>query len=259
MKKLSQFLTSLLFIAALAGCACDASRQHEASDEHAHPETGVTFSAKRGLHVSAETAAFIGLKVADVEERTVKSEFRFAAQVYRAAADAKVASVRQMAATTAFASGDVSPEEAHVLQRGQSITVQLDRGILLSGHIAEIKPHTDKSTVEHLDVSVAVEDSNGQLTPGTFVNVKAPIGSDKAVVSIPKSALLQTAEGKFVYTVSGEHFVRAAVTTGTVNDEYAEITDGLYTGDKVVAAPVMTLWLAELQSIRGGKACADGH
>jgi hypothetical protein len=26
-----------------------------------------------------------------------------------------------------------------------------------------------------------------------------------------------------------------------------------------VVQPVMTLWLAELQSLRGGKACADGH
>ena len=29
--------------------------------------------------------------------------------------------------------------------------------------------------------------------------------------------------------------------------------------DEVVVNPVMTLWMAELQSIRGGKACADGH
>jgi hypothetical protein len=38
-----------------------------------------------------------------------------------------------------------------------------------------------------------------------------------------------------------------------------QITDGLYAGDQVVVQPVMSLWLAELQSLRGGKACADGH
>ena len=259
MKTIFPTLIPLLLIAALVGCTRDASEKHEAGDEYGHPEGGVTFSAKRGLHVPAETAAFIDLKIADVEERPVKSEFRFAAQVYRAATDAKVASVRPMAPTPALASGDVSPEEAHVLQRGQSITVQLDRGVSLPGHIAEIEPHTDKSTVEHLDVTVAIQDSSDQLTPGTFVNVKAPIGGDKAVVSVPRSALLQTAEGKFVYTVSGEHFVRAAVKTGALNDEYVEISDGLYAGDKVVVSPVMTLWMAELQSLRGGKACADGH
>jgi hypothetical protein len=259
MKTFFQLLTPLLFIAALAGCTRDASRQHAASDEEAHAETGVTFSAKRGLHVPAETAAFIGLKVADVEERPVKSEFRFAAQIYRAAADARVASARPMATITAFASGDVSPDDARVLQRGQSITVQLDRGPSLPGRIAEIEPHTDNAAVEHLDVTVTIEDREGRLASGTFVTVKAPVGSDKAIVSVPRSALLQTAEGKFVYTVSGEHFVRTAVKAGVMNDEHAEITDGLYAGDRVVVAPVMTLWMAELQSIRGGKACADGH
>ena len=252
-------LVPLLLVAALAGCTRSDSHNREASDEHAHAETGVTFNAKRGLHVPSETAAFIGLKVADVEERPVKSDFRFAAQVYRAAAEAKVASAAGMASTTALASGDVSPEDARALHREQTVTVQLDRGASLSGRIAEIEPHTDKASVEHLDVTVAINDSNAQLAAGTFVNVKVPVGSDKPVVSVPRSALLKTAEGNFVYTVSGEHFVRASVKMGVVNNEHAEITDGLYAGDKVVVAAVMTLWMAELQSIRGGKACADGH
>jgi hypothetical protein len=259
MKTPFQPLIPFLLIAALSGCTRDASQKHKASEEHEHPENGVTFGAKHGLRVRSETAAFIGLKVADVEERPVKSEFRFAAQVYRAAADAKVVSVRPLAAATAFASGDVSPEDARVLRRGQAITVQLGQGASLSGRIAEIEPHTDKSTVEHLDVTVAIDDSSGQLAAGNFVDVKVPVGGDKPVASVPRSALLQTAEGKFVYTVSGEHFVRTAVKTGVVSDDYVEISDGLYAGDVVVVAPVMTLWMAELQSLRGGKACADGH
>jgi hypothetical protein len=49
------------------------------------------------------------------------------------------------------------------------------------------------------------------------------------------------------------------VKLGAINHEWAEVTDGLYAGDQIVVSPVMTLWLAELQSLRGGKACADGH
>ena len=59
--------------------------------------------------------------------------------------------------------------------------------------------------------------------------------------------------------MSGKQFVRAALKTGEVSNESVEVTDGLYAGDRIVVQPVMTLWLAELQSIRGGKACADGH
>ena len=76
---------------------------------------------------------------------------------------------------------------------------------------------------------------------------------------MPRSSIFRTTEGDFVYTVNGEHFVRAPVKLGRVNHDFAEVTDGLYAGDQIVVQPVMTLWMAELQSIRGGKACADGH
>ncbi len=53
--------------------------------------------------------------------------------------------------------------------------------------------------------------------------------------------------------------MRAAVKLGAVNGEFAEVADGLYAGDQVVVKPVMTLWLSEIQALRGGKACSDGH
>ena len=43
--------------------------------------------------------------------------------------------------------------------------------------------------------------------------------------------------------------------TGTMLQEFVEITDGLYAGDQVVAQPVMSLWLTELASVKGGQAC----
>ncbi len=257
MKPFFFLLIPALLNIALAGCGRSSPR-HQAREEHAPADHGVTFSAKHGVHVPAETATFLGLELAEIEERIVRSEFHFSAQIYRAAAEARLASVQPMAAATAFASGDVSPGEARVLQRRQPVTVQLDRGASLPGRVAELHPRTDKS-VGHFDVTIAIDDQDAQLAAGTFVTVKAPVGSDKPIASVPRSALLQTAEGKFVYTESGEYFVRTSVKTGVVNDRFAEIIDGLYAGDKVVVTPVMTLWMAELQSIRRGKACADGH
>jgi multidrug efflux pump subunit AcrA (membrane-fusion protein) len=108
-------------------------------------------------------------------------------------------------------------------------------------------------------VEVVVEILDGATSPsvGSFVTVIVPTGKEEKVVSVPRSALLRTSEGNFVYTVSGERFVRAAVKLGVVNGEFAEVADGLYAGDQIALKPVMTLWLAELQAIRGGKACSD--
>ena len=41
--------------------------------------------------------------------------------------------------------------------------------------------------------------------------------------------------------------------------DFAEITEGLYAGDQIVTSPVNTLWMAELQILRGGKSCTCGH
>ena len=80
-----------------------------------------------------------------------------------------------------------------------------------------------------------------------------------SVTTVPASALLKTAEGSFVYTVNGQFYVRTPVKTGLANDKLVEITDGLYSGDQIVTTPVMSLWMAELQVLRGGKACTCGH
>ena len=106
---------------------------------------------------------------------------------------------------------------------------------------------------------MSIDDEKHILQHGEKVSVTASLGKERSAVVIPKSALLKTAEGSFVYTINGDYFVRAPIKTGVAQDGIVEVTDGLYSGDQVVTTPVMTLWMAELQSIRGGKACADGH
>ena len=225
---------------------------HEASDKH----VGIAFSEKSGLRVSPETAKFIGLEVAEVEERKVASEFRFAARVYRAASEVRFASTLPMAASTASASGLVSPAEAAQFREGQAISVSIEGADTFPARITALDRSSERSDVE---VLLSVADDQGRLVNGAFVAAIVPRGGEKTVVSVPRSALLRTMEGDFVYTVSGESFVRAAVKLGAVNGEFAEVADGLYAGDQVVVKPVMTLWLSEIQALRGGKACSDGH
>ena len=44
-----------------------------------------------------------------------------------------------------------------------------------------------------------------------------------------------------------------------MDEDHVEIKDGLYSGDVVVTKAVKSLWMAELQVLRGGKACSCGH
>ena len=77
-----------------ASRASDAARANET-------ESGVSFSAKHGLLVQPVTANFIGLKVAEVEERKVSCTLQFSAQIYRAASEAQFVSTRPSASAEA--------------------------------------------------------------------------------------------------------------------------------------------------------------
>lgn len=259
---ITTFATLSMFLA--TGCSpkheTASAHAEEAHDdhEHGHEEEGVTFLAKKGLSIPKETAEFIGLELADVEERTVKATMEFGAQVYRAASEAQYASAKPMAAAATLATAFVGKEVAQHLKQGQEITGIISDGKTLSGRITEVNRSFEKTSGQ-AEVLLALNDPDASLKRGAFVTVQVPNGSDKTVVSIPKSAILKTTEGYFAYTVSGEHFVRASIKLGSINENFAEVTDGLYAGDQIVIKPVMTLWMAELQAIRGGKACADGH
>ena len=239
---------------ALGGCG------HKAVEDGA-PEAvpGVTFQSKYGLLVPASTAKFIGLHVVDVEERKVAAALQFPAQVYREASEAQLASGSATNVPSALASGTLATAPAAMLRNGHPVTVA-GAGVAdpLPGRIAGVNRELEKASGQ-IEVLLSISDERAQLTRGALVTVSVALGGEKSVVAVPRSALLRTIEGDFIYTVSGERFVRAQVKLGVVNHEFAEVMDGLYAGDRIVVNPVMTLWMAELQSIRGGKACADGH
>jgi multidrug efflux pump subunit AcrA (membrane-fusion protein) len=240
----------------VAGCGHKETNGHAHSDEKT--DVGVTFNAKHGLHVPPETAKFIGLQVVDVEERKVPSTLQFSAHIYRAASEAPFASSQVSAAATALASASLSSAEAALLRVEQPVSVTTQGAASFPGRILGVNRDLEKASA-HVEILLAISDERARLARGAFVSVSVHLGGERNVVSVPRSALLRTAEGDFVYTVSGEHFVRTPIKVGMVNHEFVEVTDGLYAGDGVAVTPVMTLWLAELQSIRGGKACADGH
>ena len=246
--KLINLLPFLAAVALLTSCG---HRDHDAQAEgsgHEHEEV-VSFNSKSGLLVPPETAKFIGLQIVDVQERKVTSRRRFMAQVYRSAFEQH---------TTAHASAMLGKLESASLREGQAAQFLADGQVPLTGRIVAINREMEQASGT-AEVQVEIEDAGRTLTTGSHVAVTVTTGKEQNVVAVPRAALLQTAEGNFIYTVSGERFVRAAVKVGALNDEFVEITDGLYAGDQVASQPVMTLWLVELQSLRGGKACADGH
>ena len=93
------------------------------------------------------------------------------------------------------------------------------------------------------------------LSEGTPIRTTFNIPAGDPVSAIPRSALLTTVEGTYAFVKNDAFFVRTPIKIGAANSQHIAVTDGLYTGDEIVTSGVMQLWLAELQFLRGGKAC----
>lgn len=223
--------TTIVAVAlALAGCGKKESAGehdgHHHGDAHAHEEgvSPVKFKAGQGLQLADETSAALGVKTAEVEERSVTPAYEVTASVFDAGPPARASSLVPL---------EMADElEKHPPTEAKLLGVRRDLS----------------SALTQVEIVLAL--------PGT-----PPVGSTVTLtlrslahegVAVPRAAVLRSATGAFVYVVNGAHLLRTPVKTGASDGAYVEILDGLYAGDAVVVAAVEQLWLTELRLTKGG-------
>lgn len=233
-------LPSLLVAAILAVGCRDA--EHKSTDSDQPAAVAPEFSVKHGLLLPEATRQSLGLKVVEVVEQRMSATLDLPLSVY------------EQTGTRARATGFLAPEQAKGLKAGQPIEVWTGEGKALAGKVTAVNEELQKA-IGQVEVLVEIPEADTRLAVGTFVRATLSAHSDQSVITLPPAALLRCSEGQFVYTVSGDHLVRTAVKVGARNSECVEITEGLYAGDQVVSQPVLSLWLTELASVKGGQAC----
>ena len=201
------------------------------------PENGAQFKKGQGLSLTEEMSKAIGLNVEDVGETKV----------------APVISLNVSAETQNTATGWVSPEQTKVIRPGMEVEFHCDT--TFKGTVEKIEANP-LGVMGDSEITIATAE---KLTAGEPLKAVLRLPAGEVVAVVPKAALLKTAEGSFVYAVNGDFYLRTPVKPGVTDDKFVEITDGLYAGDQIVTTPVMSLWMAELQVLRGGKACTCGH
>lgn len=220
------------------------------------PENGAQFRKDHGLTLTDEMKQAIGLKLVEVGEEKVAPAFTVPLHVMPENGLQRV-SLTPKKTESREASGWLTAEQAPLVKPGMKVELRSEAtdAAVESGTVLRVEKAAHALLGDY-EVTVT---SAKPLPDGTALHATFRGSAGEAVTSIPRSALLTTAEGTFAYTVNGEAYLRTAVKVGALNEQFAEITDGLYPGDEVVSAPVMSLWMAELQVLRGGKACTCGH
>ena len=203
---------------ALAGCSKPTSSGgHEGHDHsahsHAEDESPVTFKEGAGLQLSAETSAALGIKTSDVTEQAVRHTYELTASVFDAGPPARASSL---------VPGEVAddlekhpPTEARILAIHREIS----------------------SAVTQVEVVLAVP---GSPPVGSTISLTLRGPAHTGTV-VPRSALLRTATGIFVYVVNDANLLRTPVKPGATDGKSIEILDGLYAGDVVATAAVEQL------------------
>lgn len=220
--------------------SCSKAGASAAASHARAPENGAQFSETKGLTLTDEMKRSLALQVADVGEEEVASAITLNLTVLK----------------DGQASGWLDPAKASEVKPGAEVKLQPDQsGLAIKGIVKRVEP-MPFGTLGDYEIAVAPA---RPLPVGARVKATIHGPAGNAVTAIPRSALLTTAEGTFVYALNDSAYVRTPVKTAAMNDSLVEITDGLYSGDQIVTSPVMSLWMAELQVLRGGKACTCGH
>ncbi|MES2595764.1 MAG: hypothetical protein V4662_10535 [Verrucomicrobiota bacterium] len=228
-------LLTLLIPIAAALSSCSESNASPSAEHAAAPENGAQFKEGKGVALTTLMMKSIGLQTAEVQEEKIAPAFTISVQAAQRGNEI---------------GGCLTDSQAARVQPGMEVELGTGKGRVLR---VEKAPYVTLGDFDVALQTVAPVEAGTALT-ATF---RFPPGD--AVTAIPKGALLTTAEGTFVYAKNDEFYLRTPVKVGAMSSEHVEITDGLYTGDEIVTAPVMSLWLAELQVLRGGKACTCGH
>jgi len=117
---------------------------------------------------------------------------------------------------------------------------------------SEMDPHT-----RTIPVRVRVDNAEGKLRPGMFVDVTVPLSTGEMVLGIPNDAVVSDEGISFVLKHWKENFwVRQNVQLGQVMGDFVEVLDGLGEGDSIVVSGAFLL-KSDLLREKMGAGCAD--
>ena len=220
--------------------------------DHQGNSSGATFQEGQGILLSDETRQALDLELVEVIEQMLQPSITLKAQVYRSASE----SSRHYSPERkgfAYATALMETNFATPLQPKQKLFFsETETNQALEGTIWRLDS-TQFSVLGKVEALLEFPDPSAKWRVGDFIEVQIPLSNQtRKALTLPSSAVLQTANGTFAYVLNGKHLLRTEIKTDAENKGYVEVTEGLYEGDTVAVKPVETLYLIELRATKGG-------
>ncbi len=120
------------------------------------------------------------------------------------------------------------------LAAGQRVIINPDSDpeLEFDGEILRLAPEVDQRTGT---IKVTAKTESGGL-PGSFVRVRVITDTRKGTLSVPRRSVLADAGERFVYVAEADTVRKVTVEVGYEDIDFAEIVEGLDTGQHVVSA-----------------------
>lgn len=226
----------------------------EESDHSDHPEesSGATFQEGKGILLSDDTRQAISLELVEITEQKLQPFITLKAQIYRAASESS-RHYSQERKGFAYATALMETNLAASLQPNQKLFFSgTETNQAIEGAILRLDS-TQLSVLGKVEALLELPDPNARWHVGDFIEVQIPLSNQtRKALTLPSSAVLETANGTFAYVLNGKHLLRTEIKTGSKNEGYLEVMEGLYEGDIVAEKQVETLYLIELRATKGG-------
>lgn len=108
-----------------------------------------------------------------------------------------------------------------------------DKQLLATGELTTLDNQIDPATGT-LKLKAQFANSDDQLFPNQFVNVRLNIASRPGAVTIPQDAVQYGADGTFIYVVENNKAQLKMLELGVVDNGRVEVRSGLKGGDQIV-------------------------
>jgi len=133
---------------------------------------------------------------------------------------------------------DVFEQDIGLVKPGARARVKIDAypDKAFTGTITYVYPTLDAQT-RTVPVRIELANPGGLLKPAMFAQVELPVGSQRRVLAVPDSAVIDSGARQIVLVRRGEGlFESREVTLGMRGNGYVEVSEGIRAGEEVVVS-----------------------